>query len=446
MTPDLRSFLDECETAGLLDRVAEPTAPGGAMARRLAAAGERAVRFERVVGHRAPVVGGVCASRTALARALGTTAGRLVHAVAAAIDRPRPWRPARDAPFLAHVVRRPDLGRVVPVVEFYPSQRRRYLTGTIVIARRPGGANLSFHRMMLLGGNRLAVRVVPRHLHALLAEQGGRAEVAVVCGVHPAVEIAASVSGPPALDELRVAAALLRGRLACVDLDGFPVPAHAELVLRGRFTGARAAEGPFVDLTGTADGVRRQPVLVIDRLYHRDDWLYRTILPGGAEHKALMGIPQEPRILRVVANAVPGVAGVVLTPGGCSWLHAVVAIRVRAAGDGRNAGLAALAAHPSLKRVVVVDDDVDPGDAEAVEWAVATRCRPDRDLFVIPDARGSSLDPSRDPETETTAKWIVDATIPFGRPRAEFLRVPVDEPAPAAARRGARARTPRRPC
>lgn len=444
MTLDLRSYLRECETAGLLDRVARPIAPGGALARRLAEAGDRVVRFDRVEGYRTPIVAGICASRAALARALGTTPAALVHTVAAAIDSPRPWRSVRDAPFRAHALRSPDLGRVVPVVEFYPSQRRRYLTGTIVVARRGDGVNLSFHRMMLLGGNRLAVRVTPRHLHAILAEGGGRAEVAVVCGVHPAVEIAASVSGPPSLDELRVAAALLGDRLDCADLDGFPVPAHAELVLRGRFTGALADEGPFVDLTGTADGVRRQPVLVIDRLYHRDDWLYRTILPGGAEHKALMGIPQEPRILRIVANAVPGVAGVALTPGGCSWLHAVVAIRARAPGDGRNAGLAALAAHPSLKRVVVVDDDIDPFDAEAVEWAIATRCRPDRDLFVIPDARGSSLDPSRDPETETTAKWIIDATIPAGRPREEFLRVRPDPPAAPAARRPERARRPRR--
>ena len=444
MMPDLRTHLAACEKAGLLERVVRRISPGTALARRLAEAGERAVLFERVAGGRTPIVAGICASRAGLARALDTTPERLVHAVAAAIDAPRPWRATRDAPFRARVVRNPDLGRVVPVVAFYASPRRRYLTGTIVVARRGDGVNLSFHRMMLLGGNRLAVRVTPRHLHALLAENGGRAEVAVICGVHPAIEIAASVSGPPSLDELRVGAALLHGRLECADLDGFPIPAHAELVLRGRFTGALADEGPFVDLTGTVDGVRRQPVLVIDRLYHRADWIYRTILPGGAEHKALMGIPQEPRILRIVANAVPGVAGVALTPGGCSWLHAVVAIRARAAGDGRNAGLAALAAHPSLKRVVVVDDDIDPFDAEAVEWAIATRCQPDRDLFVIPDARGSSLDPSRDPQTETTAKWIVDATIPFDRPRAEFLRVRPEEPPGKAARRGARPRPARR--
>jgi 2,5-furandicarboxylate decarboxylase 1 len=427
MKPDLRSFLEEGEKAGLLDRVRDSVPPTGALAWRLHTAGERIVVFEKVRGHRARVVGGVAGSRSLLARALGTTAERLVRVVAGAIDAPRPWRAVREAPFLAHVVRKPDLGKVVPLVEFYPERRRRFATGTIVIVRGRTGMNLSFHRMMLVGRNRLAVRVAPRHLHAILAESGGKAEVAVVCGVHPAIEIAASTSGPPELDELRVASALLGGRLECIDLDGFAVPAHAELVLRGRFTGALADEGPFVDLTGTYDGIRRQPVLEIDRLYHRDDWLYRTILPGGAEHRALMGIPQEPRILRIVSNAVPGVAGVALTPGGCSWLHAVVAIQKRAEGDGRNAGLAALAAHPSLKRVVVVDEDVDPWNPHDVEWAIATRFRPDKDLFVIEGARGSSLDPSRDPATETTAKWILDATIPFDRPRRDFLRV-VPEP------------------
>jgi UbiD family decarboxylase len=423
MSADLRSFLKDAEKAGLVDRATEALPPAGPVAERLYEARERIVICERIRNHRAPIVAGIAASRALLARALGTAPDGLLPAVAAAVDAPRPWRIVRDAPFLAHVHRKPDLGRLVPIVQFYPEKRRRFLTGTIVIARRRTGMNLSFHRMMWLGRNRLSVRVVPRHLHALLAEHGGKLEVAVVCGVHPAIEIAAATSGPPELDELRLASALLRGKLDCVNLDGFPVPAHAELVLRGRFTGRLADEGPFVDLTGTYDGIRRQPVLEIDRLYHRDGWLYRTILPGGAEHRALMGIPQEPRILRIVANAVPGAVAVVLTPGGCSWLHAVVVIRQRADGDGRNAGLAALAAHPSLKRVIVVDEDIDPTDPHDVEWAVATRFRPDKDLFVIDGARGSSLDPSRDPVTETTAKWILDATIPRDRPRRDFQRI-----------------------
>lgn len=423
MGADLRSFLERCEAAGVIVHVADPVRPSHEVSARLYREADRVVMFDRVEGYAAPIVAGLCASRDLIAGALGTDRAGLTRTISKAIDAPAPYRTATDAPFTANAVDRPDLGAIVPLVRFYPEGDRRYATGTIVIAPSERGANLSFHRLMLIDGNRFAVRVVPRHLHRILEARGGRVEVAVVCGVHPAVEVAAATSGPPELDELRLASVLLGGDLDCVDLDGIPVPAHAELVLRGRFTGETAQEGPFVDLTGTYDVVRPQPVLVVDRLYHRDGWRYRTILPGGNEHRLLMGLPQEPRILRIVANAVPGAVGAVLTGGGCGWLHAVVSIRKAAEGDGRNAGLAALAAHPSLKRVVVVDDDVDPTDAAAVEWAVATRFQPDRDLFVIRGAHGSSLDPSRDLADETTAKWILDATIPLGRPRREFERV-----------------------
>jgi 3-polyprenyl-4-hydroxybenzoate decarboxylase len=104
--------------------------------------------------------------------------------------------------------------------------------------------------------------------------------------------------------------------------------------------------------------------------------------------------------------------------------------------------MAALGAHPSLKRVVIVDRDVDVHDAEQVEWAIATRVQPERDIVIIPGARGSSLDPSRDAADDTTAKWIVDATIRLGhgRERVEFLRaedfkpppLPTPPPAPVA--------------
>jgi 2,5-furandicarboxylate decarboxylase 1 len=169
--------------------------------------------------------------------------------------------------------------------------------------------------------------------------------------------------------------------------------------------------------------VRQQPVLEVETLYHRDDYIYQVSLPGGAEHRVLMGLPQEPRMFRVVQNTVAGLRAVALTQGGAGWLHAVVAIDQRAAGQAKNAGLAALAAHPSLKRVVVVDGDIDVYDADDVEWAIATRVQPDRDVIVVPGAHGSSLDPTRDPVTETTATWIIDATRPMDGDPDLFVRV-----------------------
>jgi UbiD family decarboxylase len=126
-----------------------------------------------------------------------------------------------------------------------------------------------------------------------------------------------------------------------------------------------------------------------------------------------MGIPQEPRMKRLIKNTIPTVQNVVMTIGGGSWLHAVVQIIKRTEGDGKNTILAALAAHPSLKRVVVVDTDVNPDDPDDVEWAIATRVQADRDLVLVPGAKGSSLDPSAGAGA-TTCKWGIDATKPIG--------------------------------
>jgi UbiD family decarboxylase len=123
----------------------------------------------------------------------------------------------------------------------------------------------------------------------------------------------------------------------------------------------------------------------------------------------LQGLPQEPRIYKAVKNAVPTVENVVLTEGGCCWLHAVVSINKQTEGDGKNAIMAALSAHPSLKHCVAVDTDVNIFDAEDVEYAIATRVKGDRDIMIVPNVRGSSLDPVAESDG-TTTKIGVDAT------------------------------------
>ncbi|MCJ2540523.1 MAG: UbiD family decarboxylase, partial [Candidatus Thermoplasmatota archaeon] len=82
--------------------------------------------------------------------------------------------------------------------------------------------------------------------------------------------------------------------------------------------------------------------------------------------------------------------------------------------------LAAFAGHASLKRVIVVDEDVDPFDDHAVEWALATRFQADKDILVVEGARGSSLDPSAG---STTAKLGMDATISPVKDRSLFEMV-----------------------
>jgi UbiD family decarboxylase len=126
-------------------------------------------------------------------------------------------------------------------------------------------------------------------------------------------------------------------------------------------------------------------------------------------------MPREPTIYDEVGKSCACV-NVLLTPGGGSWLHAVVQIRKQHPDDGRRAIEAAFRGHGSLKHVLVVDDDVNVYDPLEVEWAVATRFQADRGLVVLPEQPGSSLDPSalHVPGAKSrTAKMGLDATIPW---------------------------------
>jgi UbiD family decarboxylase len=159
-------------------------------------------------------------------------------------------------------------------------------------------------------------------------------------------------------------------------------------------------------------------VIEIDCITHRREAIYQALLPGGLEHKLLMGLPREPTIYAAVSD-VCICRNVHITPGGTSWLHAVVQIEKHHPDDGRRAAEAAFLGHNSLKHVVVVDSDVDLFDTQQVEWAIATRFQAARDLVIFEDQPSSSLDPSAEQapgRKARTSKMALDATIPWDTP------------------------------
>ena len=82
-------------------------------------------------------------------------------------------------------------------------------------------------------------------------------------------------------------------------------------------------------------------------------------------------------------------------------------------GEAKQAAMAAFVADPFLKFVVVVDEDVDVYNDTEVWHAIATRVRADRDIFMVPYAKGSPLDPaSYDPSggSHLVTKTGIDAT------------------------------------
>jgi len=374
------------------------------------------VLFENLDGYRA--VGNLWSTRERIARAMHTTPADLSKKMLQAMDSPSRPQEIEKAPFDSNVLTDFDL-RESAIPKFYDGDGGRFVTAGVVIAEHDGVRNMSYHRLMVIGERKFAIRVVPRHLHALhkrALKKGEDLKIAIAVGLCPSIMLSGAMNVEFGKDELTIANSLRQLCLnepVCVrkTKSGLLVPAFAEYIFEGRITKEEANEGPFVDITGTLDPVRKQPVVEIDRIYHRDNPIFQMILPGADEHYLMMGMPREPVIQRAVGVAVPEVHGVRLTEGGCCWLHGVVSITKQKQGDSVNAIMAALGAHPSMKMVTIVDNDIDIYDDRDVEWAVATRFQGHKGLVMIENARGSSLDPSAD---ETTTKVGIDATKPIG--------------------------------
>ncbi|MDR3074908.1 MAG: UbiD family decarboxylase [Candidatus Methanoplasma sp.] len=381
------------------------------------------VLFEDVNGKRA--AGNVFSTRKKVADAMNIPSDRIVEHILQAIDSPCDVNPIEDPEFRS-ILMETDL-MSLPIPKYYPEDGGRYITAGVIVAEYKGKKNISFHRMMVMDKDKLAVRLVPRHLFTLFNEakkDGKELNVSICIGLPPEVLLAAALSVDYGEDELRVASSMFKtGHGRPLDVgrcdNGLLVPSHSDYVLEGKITLDTAPEGPFVDITGTYDIVREQPVIKIEKMWSCKDPVFHLLLPGGYDHFLLMGLPREPVMLKTVRQAVPRVKNVRLTEGGCCWLNGVVSIAKNKEGDGVNAILAAFTGHPSMKQVIVVDDDIDIFSDIEVEWAVATRMQGDR-IIKIPGAAGSSLDPSIDEASKTTYKVGYDATVPLGGDRRLF--------------------------
>ena len=370
------------------------------------------VVFNNVKGYDIPIISGICNTRDKIARSINCEVSEITQKIIEASD--NPIKVDKFTDLSAYESSDIDLGKI-PVLTHYKRDAGAYITAGVVFAKDPktGIQNASIHRMLVLDSERLVIRIVPRNLYTYFQnaqELGEDLEIAIAIGMDPAILLASTTSIPIDANEMEVANAFKNGELTLVKLGNLEVP-QADIILQGKISVTETTEeGPFVDLTDTYDVIREQPIINLSKMHiKKENPYYHGITPAGFEHKLLQGLPQEPRIFKAVKNAVPTVQNVVLTEGGCCWLHAAISIKKQTEGDGKNAIMAALSAHPSLKHAVVVDTDVDVFDPQDIEYAIATRVKGDRDIMIIPNVRGSSLDPVAKTDG-TTTKIGVDAT------------------------------------
>ncbi len=369
-------------------------------------------------------------TRERLCAAIGITPEDYIDTLGWAMNNPQQPEiiDPKDSPCFENIQDEVDITKL-PIPHHWPEDRGRYVSASVIIAEDNGIRNMSFHRQFLRDKNHLVVRLVPRHLRTMTMaarEQGRTVKVAIVNAPDPVVLLAAAMSFDDNIDELTIASALhqkLYGtplKLTTMP-NGIVAPADSEYVMWGNITLENDDEGPYVDITGTVDDVRQEPVIEIEGVSHRDDPIFHALIPGAAEHKTLMGLPRSPTIKSAV-NEVVECLDVHMTEGGCGWLSAVVKIKKVNQDDAAKAINAALAGHRSMKMVTIVDEDIDITDPVRVEWAMVTRWQPDVDTIILSNQKGSSLDPSRN-EDATTSKVGFDATIALDKNPDDFHSV-----------------------
>ena len=412
---NLRSFLTKLEKEGKLVRIKKEVSTKFEIANIIYTLDEKPVIFENVKGYSFPVFAGITSNRDIIADGLGTTKEKLLSKLVEALRNPKVPKIVDKAPCQEVVIKDPDLSKI-PLLFHLKDDGGRYGSATVATIKDPEtGRNVSYHRIMEIGKNKFTARLVKkRQTRTTYDKIDGDLEMAICIGNSVAVMIAASLGPPSGVDEFGIANALDKTDLVkCVTKD-LEVPAESEFVIEGRLTRELDREGPFVDLTETRDFERQEPVFVVDCITHRKDAMYQALIPGRLEHKTLMGMPKEPTIYNEVSKVVD-CKNVFVTMGGGSWLHSVVQIKKKHPDDGKKAIEAAFNGHKSMKHVTIVDDDVDIYNPLAVEWAMATRFQGDKDMVVIPNSPGSSLDPSGKHEKgkkTLTTKIGFDATIP----------------------------------
>lgn len=266
--------------------------------------------------------------------------------------------------------------------------------------------------------------------------EGEAAPIAWVIGAEPAFQAAAVATLPAGVQEMGIAGGL-QGTpvelVKCLNSD-IMVPANAEIIIEGVLEpGEITAEGPFGENLGFMNPGSDKPVATITAVTRRKDAIYYGI--------SSQMPPSESTVLQSHANAALTLKIIRhdlgerqvhdlhydLTYGG-QMAHGIIAMSPHYQGHAMKIGRLA-AEVSSLKRVTVVDEDVDIRDPIHLDWAMNTRYNPSRDTVIIENIfMRNAMDPSIEAVdgVKLGSKVVIDATrsvpeVDFSLPPRETM-------------------------
>jgi 4-hydroxy-3-polyprenylbenzoate decarboxylase len=268
---------------------------------------------------------------------------------------------------------------------------------------------------------------------------GKRLEIAVVIGTTPNISYVSSATAGYDIDELTLAGGIAGEpvplvKCKTVDLE---VPAMAEIVIEGVAVMDRME--PFTaygDYPGYLFKADYCPNFQVTCITHRKDPIFVTHLVGYTAQDANieLAVVNEAALYKNLKYdyGLP-VLDVALHQSGGGSNYLVIQMKKRFASEPWQAMYAATA-HSVYggKVTITVDEDIDPRDPDAVNWALCFSMQPEKDVRFLSD-RWVGLDPSACPPDQeshffssTSSAMLIDATRkfgfpPVGLPRKEYM-------------------------
>ncbi len=427
---DLRAFLRLLDERGELARVrvgVDLKYEVGAICRKTLDRYGPALLFENPGGYGTPLAVNVMATRKRYAMALGVEPAEIHDAWIRWTKNPIDPVLVSTGPCKENILRGDDVDIFkFPIPVWNALDGGPFITFASHFTRDPetGVRNVGIYRCQVHDRRTIGILAAPmKHIglqRAKALRRGGAFYVASAIGLDPVIQIVATSAFPFGVDEMALAGAFRGSPVEMVRCETVPleVPASAEIVIEGEvLPDTTIDEGPFGDYTGFYGLKVPRPVIRISAITYRHGAIHQASYVGSPpqESNVMQGIPIEAEIKRLVP--LPGIKQVHITDGGCGGLNAIVSVEKRFEGFGKWIAMAILGTTGSrfIKNLIVVDDDIDVFNWSKVEWAMATRVQPHRDVEIIKDVTGSYLDPSipkheKLTQQARTSKMIIDAT------------------------------------
>ncbi len=326
-----------------------------------------------------------------------------------------------------------------------------FMTAPLMMTRDPetGIQNVGTYRVHVKSPTRTGANFAPmknkdagRHW-LKCRDRGIPLQVAIVIGSSPNIGFTSVAKFPYGVNELEVAGGLAGESIEVVKAKtvDIEVPAHAEIVVEGIIpTDVIEPEAPFGEAAGYI-GVRDMGAFVnVTCITHRKKPIWQAFFSQfpPSESSKIRQIGYENAIYKVLKydmklTSVQKVACVEST--GSNGMF-VIQFKNATPEEIWKALEHVGYMDGYVKMVVAVDWDINPWDAEAVNWAIALRMQPHRDSKIIfqrlaaQDHSGLRVgEPVRDPRIKNEvrgSRMLLDATMkwpypPVSLPRKDFM-------------------------